>query len=105
MAEQIQEKQPDKQLEIEIDDITAQGVYVNLASVTHSEAEFILDFIFIRPEGGKAKVRARIISSPTHTKRLLLALSDNLKRYEEKFGQISAGPTAGGEGKKVGFYH
>ncbi|MFH1259168.1 MAG: DUF3467 domain-containing protein [Elusimicrobiota bacterium] len=102
MAEQ--DKQPEKQLEIEIDELTAQGVYVNLASITHSEAEFILDFIFIRPEGGKAKVRARIISSPTHTKRLMLALNENMKKYEEKFGPISSAPLTG-EQKKVGFYH
>lgn len=76
------------QLEIQIDDQTAQGVYANLAGVTHSETEFIMDFLFLQPNQPKAKLRARIISSPVHTKRFLIALMENIKRYEERFGTI-----------------
>lgn len=77
-----------KQIQIEIDEITAQGIYSNLAVITHSQDEFILDFVFIQPQLPKAKVRARVITSPQHIKRFLYALQDNIKKYEEKFGEI-----------------
>ncbi|HBE87713.1 MAG TPA: DUF3467 domain-containing protein [Elusimicrobia bacterium] len=77
------------QLQVEMDDSTAQGIYANLAGVTHSETEFIFDFLFLQPNQPKAKLRARIVSSPVHTKRFLMALTENIKRYEERFGQIS----------------
>ncbi|MEW5952032.1 MAG: DUF3467 domain-containing protein [Elusimicrobia bacterium] len=82
------EKPQQVQLEIQADDQTAQGVYANLAGVTHSETEFIFDFLFMQPNQPKAKIRARIISSPVHTKRFLQALAENVKRYEERFGVI-----------------
>ncbi|KAF0126424.1 MAG: hypothetical protein FD189_1588 [Elusimicrobia bacterium] len=77
------------QLQVEMDDTTAQGIYANLAGVTHSETEFIFDFLFLQPNQPKAKLRARIVSSPVHTKRFLMALTENIKRYEERFGPIS----------------
>lgn len=76
------------QLEIKMDEITAQGIYTNLAGVTHSETEFVLDFLFLQPSQPKAQLRARIISSPVHTKRFIKTLVDNMKRYEERFGVI-----------------
>lgn len=76
------------QIQIEIDDATAQGIYANLALMAHTETEFVLDFIYIQPQTPKAKVRARILSNPAHTKRLLMALQENIQRYEEKFGPI-----------------
>jgi hypothetical protein len=76
------------QLQVEIDDVTAQGAYANLALVAHSAAEFVLDFVFLQPQQPKAKVRARIISSPGHTKRFLKALAENVARYEQVFGEI-----------------
>jgi hypothetical protein len=80
-------------LEIQLDDEVAQGVYINLAMVNHSETEFVLDFIYVQPQQPKAKVRARIISSPKHTKRLVEALKDNLTKYESRFGKIEvSGP-------------
>ncbi len=91
------------EIQIEIDDQTAQGVYSNLAMIGHSETEFVLDFIFVQPRAAKAKVRARIITSPAHVKRLLLALEDNIKRYEERFGEIRVATQA--KEKKIGFYH
>lgn len=76
------------QLQVELDDVTAQGAYVNLAMVAHSATEFVLDFVFLQPQQPKAKVRARVISSPGHTKRFLKALMENVARYEQVFGEI-----------------
>jgi len=76
------------QVKIEIDDETAQGAYSNLALLSHTDTEFVIDFVYIQPQAPKAKVRARILSSPAHTKRLLAALQDNIKRFEDKFGVI-----------------
>jgi hypothetical protein len=91
------------EMQIEIDDLTAQGVYVNLAMIGHSEGEVVLDFIFIQPQAPKAKVRSRVITSPAHAKRLLAALSENITKYEARFGAIKTAPA--GDDKKVGFYH
>jgi hypothetical protein len=85
---------PQPQLQVDMDDATAQGVYANLAGVMHTETEFVFDFMFLQPNQPKAKLRARIISSPVHTKRILAALADNIRRYEERFGPIKAGPAA-----------
>jgi hypothetical protein len=81
-----------KQLSIEIDDVTAQGMYSNLAFITHSEQEFVLDFMFLSPQQPKAKVRARIITSPKHAKRFLAALTENIQRYEARHGVIVNDP-------------
>ncbi len=77
-------------LQIDLDENTAQGVYSNFAVVNHSDADFVLDFIYLQPMQPKAKVRSRIITTPKHAKRLLEALSENLKKYEEKYGPIPA---------------
>lgn len=82
---------PAHQIQVELDDATAQGIYTNLALVAHTETEFLFDFLFVQPQQPKAKVRARIISSPTHTKRFFLALRENLTRYEVRFGEIKTG--------------
>ena len=76
------------QIQIDVDDATAQGAYSNLVLINHNENEFVLDFAYIQPAAPRARVRARIISSPRHTKRLLRALEHNLRRYEERFGKI-----------------
>jgi len=78
-------------LDIELNEDIAEGIYSNLAIITHSNAEFVLDFVRVLPGVPKAKVRSRIILSPFHAKRLLLALSDNIRKYEENFGEIDAG--------------
>jgi hypothetical protein len=81
------------QIQIQLDDDVAQGVYVNLALVNHTETEFTIDVMYLQPQQPKAKVRARIISSPKHTKRMLTALQENVRRYEERFGPIDlSGP-------------
>lgn len=98
-----EKKEVVQQIQIEIDDLTAQGVYSNLAVISHSPDEFIIDFIFIQPQVPKAKVRARVITSPQHIKRFLAALQDNIKKYEEKFGEIKLEPKQ--ELPKIGFVH
>ena len=76
------------QIQVDIDDATAQGAYSNLVMLNHSDNEFVLDFAYVQPTAPRARVRARIISSPRHTKRLLRALEHNVRRYEERFGRI-----------------
>ena len=76
------------QLNIELSEEVADGVYSNLAIITHSNAEFILDFIRMLPGVPKAKVKSRIILTPQHAKRLLMALSDNIVKYEAVNGEI-----------------
>lgn len=79
------------QVKIELDPETAQGVYINMAMVNHSETEFTLDFIYVQPQEPKAKVRARVITSPKHAKRMLFALQDAVTAYERKFGALDIG--------------
>ena len=76
------------QIQIDVDEQTAQGAYSNLVLINHNENEFVLDFAYMQPSAPRARVRARIISSPRHTKRLLRALEHNVRRYEERFGRI-----------------
>ncbi|MBI2119335.1 MAG: DUF3467 domain-containing protein [Elusimicrobia bacterium] len=92
------------QIQIEIDEQVAQGTYVNLAIVSHSETEIVLDFIFLPPQAPKVKVKSRIVTSPSHAKKLLLALEDNIKKYEARFGKIEVAPITQNE-PKIGFYH
>ncbi len=78
----------DKELNIELRDNVAQGSYSNLAIITHSSSEFILDFIRMMPGVPKAQVTNRIIMNPEHIKRFYMALKDNLLKYESQFGEI-----------------
>lgn len=78
-------------LQVEIDEATARGAYTNFALITHSETEFVLDFLFLQPNAPKTKVLSRLISSPVHAKRLMWALKDNLEKYEARHGVIAAG--------------
>lgn len=75
-------------MDIELDAEVAQGNYSNLAIISHSTSEFILDFATILPGLLKAKVRSRIILTPEHAKRLLLSLQENIQRYETNIGKI-----------------
>lgn len=79
------------QLQIEIDPATANGVFVNMALVNHTETEFTLDLIYVQPQAPKAMVRARVITTPKHLKRLFAAIQDNLSKYEARFGSIDLG--------------
>lgn len=76
------------QIDIELTEEIADGIYSNLAVISHSNAEFIVDFIRLMPGVPKAKVKSRIILSPAHAKRLLGALSDNIHKFESQFGDI-----------------
>jgi len=84
----MNENKNNAQLNIELDEQTAQGIYSNLAIITHSSSEFILDFVRIMPGINKAKVKSRIILTPEHAKRLLMALKDNLSKFESQFGNV-----------------
>jgi hypothetical protein len=75
-------------INIELSEEIAEGVYANLAMIAHSNSEFVIDFIRLMPGVPKAKVKARIVITPEHAKRLLSALSDNITKYEETFGPI-----------------
>lgn len=90
-------------IQIDLDENTAQGAYSNLVLINHSDNEFVFDFAFLQPNAPRARVRARILSSPRHTKRLLRALELNVRRYEERFGVIeeSEGPVIMGGGPNV----
>ncbi len=81
------------QLQIEIDPVTANGVFVNMALVNHTETEFTLDLVYVQPQAPKAMVRARVITTPKHMKRLLHALQDNVSKYEARFGTLDLGDT------------
>ncbi len=78
----------EKELNIELDSAVAQGSYSNLAIITHSASEFIIDFIRMLPGIPKPKVSNRIIMTPEHAKRLMLALKDNVDKYEKQHGEI-----------------
>lgn len=82
-------KTQEVKLEIQLDEDVAQGVYVNLAAVNHNESEFIVDFIFVQPQAPRAKVRSRVILSPQHAKRFAAAITENVNRYEQSFGEIA----------------
>ncbi len=87
-----EKKNQEIKIEIQVDEEVGQGVYANLAVVNHTDAEFILDFIFVQPQAPKAKVRSRVITSPRHVKRLISALQENLTRYESQFGRVDGNP-------------
>lgn len=76
------------QINIELDEKVAQGIYSNLAIINHSQSEFVVDFITIMPGVPKSKVKSRIVLTPQHAKRFLKALNDNVKRFENAHGEI-----------------
>ncbi len=84
----MEDKKKGNQLNIELNEEVAQGVYSNLAIITHSPSEFVIDFVRIMPGIPKAPVKSRIILTPEHAKRLMVALKDNIKRYEALHGPI-----------------
>ena len=77
------------QIEIELTEEIAQGTYSNLAIISHSSSEFVLDFIRVVPGMKKAKVKSRIILTPDHAKRLLSALKDNIEKFEKLNGTVT----------------
>jgi Protein of unknown function (DUF3467). len=82
------EQQQPNQLNIEISEEVAEGSYANLAIITHSHAEFVIDFVNVMPGTPKSKVKSRIILTPQHAKRLMKALTENIGKYEATNGTI-----------------
>jgi hypothetical protein len=83
-----EQKENNGQINIELTDDMAQGIYSNLAIITHSNAEFVVDFIQVMPGVPKAKVKSRVLLTPQHAKRFLKALNDNVKKFESLHGNI-----------------
>lgn len=82
------EEESKGQINIELTDEVAQGIYSNLAIISHSSAEFVMDFVRVLPGMPKAQVKSRVVMAPEHAKRLMMALQDNIQRYEMQFGKI-----------------
>ncbi len=76
------------QINVSLDEKVAEGIYANLALISHSPAEFFMDFARMVPGTPKASVHARVIMTPSHCKFLLNALKENIERYEKQFGEI-----------------
>jgi hypothetical protein len=94
MAEK--EDENSNQLNIELPENVAEGTYSNLAIITHSNTEFVIDFIRIMPGVPQARVKSRILLTPQHAKRLLKALTDNISRFEQAHGKIDEGSSMEG---------
>ncbi len=82
------ENQNQQQINIELDEQIAEGIYSNLAVINHSASEFVVDFICLMPGLPKAKVKSRIVLTPQHAKRLVNALAENVHRFEQAHGEI-----------------
>ena len=81
-------QQQQQQINIELDEKVAEGIYTNLAIINHSPSEFVVDFLNIMPGVPKSKVKARLILTPQHAKRLLKAIAENISRFEAVHGDI-----------------
>lgn len=95
MAEENNQNNPQgNQINIELTEEVADGTYSNLAIITHSNSEFVVDFVRVMPGVPKAKVKSRVLLTPQHAKRLMKALADNIEKYESAHGEIqeSEGP-------------
>ena len=77
----MEDQKNNNQLQIELTEEVAQGIYSNLAIITHSSSEFVVDFVRVMPGIPKANVKSRVILTPEHAKRLLLALQENIQKY------------------------
>ena len=84
----MENREMNNQLQIELKEDVAQGTYANLAVITHSSSEFIVDFVRVMPGMPKASVKSRIVLAPEHAKRLLRALEENIGKYERTSGSI-----------------
>jgi hypothetical protein len=88
MAEQAQNPEQQNQINIELPEDIAEGIYSNFAIIAHSNQEFIIDYVRLMPGIPKARIKARIILTPQHAKRFIRALAENVKKYEQQFGVI-----------------
>ena len=90
----MEEQNNDNQIQIELTEEVAEGIFSNLAIITHSNTEFVVDYIRVMPGVAKAKVKSRIILTPEHAKRFAAALVDNIEKYEAINGRIKMQPDA-----------
>jgi hypothetical protein len=88
MSDKNKEQPNQQQINVELSEKEAEGIYSNLAIISHSPAEFVIDFTRVMPGVPKAKVHARIIMTPQHAKLLMNAMMDNIYKYEQQFGEI-----------------
>ena len=86
-----------KEIKVNFPEELQKGVYANNMIVSHTKEEFVMDFVVVVPAVGTATVTARVITSPGHLKRIIAALQDNLRKYEENFGEIRESPPPGGK--------
>ncbi len=91
----MEENKNSNQINIELDEDVAQGIYSNLAVITHSNSEFVVDFVRVMPGLPKAKVKSRIVLTPEHAKRLMRALQENVSKFESLNGTIKESGNAG----------
>ena len=86
----MHQKEKDLKIEVKVDDTIAQGIYTNFSNISHSPEEIVFDFIFVHPAPppGFGRLMSRLVMSPSHAKRFLLALSENIREYEQRFGEI-----------------
>jgi hypothetical protein len=103
MTEFKDKNQPDNQLSIELNEEVAEGVYTNLAIISHSNSEFIMDFVNIMPGIPKAKVKSRVVMSPQNTKRLIHALNENMKKFEQIHGPVKMDNSPNNSGFPINF--
>ncbi len=101
--EETKDKPAPNQLNIELTEDIAEGIYSNLAIITHSNAEFVIDFVRVMPGVPKAKVKSRVLLTPQHAKRLMRALQDNISKFESVHGQITEGKAQEGNVFPMGF--
>ena len=100
---EFEDQNPQQQINIELPEAAADGIYSNLVLVSHSPSEFIIDFARLLPGPPKGKVHSRIIMTPMHAKSLIATLQENLSRYERNFGTITPPGAAGpGPGQRPG---
>ncbi|MBD3373982.1 DUF3467 domain-containing protein [candidate division KSB1 bacterium] len=95
--------QRQNQINIQLGEKEAEGIYSNLALISHSPAEFIFDFTRVLPGVPKTKVYARVIMTPQHAKSLLTALQDNIQKFEEQFGEIKVAKEMNRHQNQIGF--
>ena len=99
----MQQSPQQQQLSVELEESAAEGIYANLAMIMHSPTEIIIDFARVMPRMAKAKVLSRIIMTPMHAKLLHKALTDNIKKFEDQFGEIKIHGKPGLASKPIGF--
>lgn len=97
------QQKPGQQINVELGEKEAEGIYSNLALISHSPGEFVLDFTRVLPGVPKTKVYARVVMTPQHAKSFLRALEENVARYEKQYGEIKVHSNQAQMQKQIGF--